>query len=340
MTPLPRLGMLSRMSLGLIIVLILVFPAIAFVTIPRARSFLTPMPTTLRRLMRESVEKAPVEGTAHLDLVYRRGLFGTRTLDLYEPLGPFHRDGEGDAEAEERQPLVVFLHGGSWIHGDKVTLRVVDRLLRRMREAGYYVAAVNYTASLLRGFEGPVQNIRCAVRWLARQAQRFGYDEHNMGLYGVSAGGHLALLLGSTMQTEELSLAFIFAECAPTDLVGMRDGDAYESSRNFRVFTEKRLLELSPIHHVRPDLPPILLFHGGKDQTVHIRQSQRYAAALEAVGADVELVTYPQGDHAFLNLGDDQWYEQETRGLAYFDTHFRAHLHSRREEARSPDSPP
>ncbi|NBC29332.1 MAG: prolyl oligopeptidase family serine peptidase, partial [Spirochaetes bacterium] len=103
-----------------------------------------------------------------------------------------------------------------------------------------------------------------------------------------------------------------------------------ESSRNFRVFPEKRLRELSPIHYVRADLPPILLFHGGRDQTVHIRQSQRYAAALQAVGADVELVTYPQGDHAFLNLSDEEWYEQETRGLAYFDAHFRAQLDSKR----------
>jgi acetyl esterase/lipase len=320
------------MSLGIIILAILLLPAVAFVTMPRTRSLLTPMPITLRRLMRESQEKPPVEGVAHVDLVYRRGLLGTRTLDLYEPLGPFAEGG--------RAPLVVFLHGGSWIHGDKITLRVVDRLLRRMREAGYFVAAINYTASLLRGFGGPVENTRRSIRWLARHAERFGYDPHNIGLYGVSAGGHLALLVGSAMKEDhELSFAFIFGECAPTDLIGMRDGDAFASSRNFRVFSERRLRELSPISYVRSDLPPILLFHGGKDQTVHLRQSQRYAAALEAVGADVELVTYPQGDHAFLNLTDDQWYEQETRGLSYFEKHFRAKAQARMAEKDTVDAP-
>ncbi len=310
-------------KVAVIIVLILVLVAAGFIFIPAAQALIVPMPGALRKMVRESERKAPVDGVVHGDLVYRASWAGRRRLDLYEPLAPY---------PDGRAPIVVFLHGGSWVHGDKITIRVVDRFLERMRRAGYFVAAVNYTTSVLRGFEGPVENTRRAVEWLAARADEYGFDAHNIGLYGVSAGGHLGLLAGSTMEADAYGFAFLFGECAPTDLVAMRDGDAFSHSVTFRFFRERRLRELSPMSYVRADLPPVLLYHGGADQTVHLRQSERYAAALREAGADVELVIYPEGDHAFLNLTDDVWYEQETRALEYFARKFAA-----RARERAPD---
>lgn len=302
------------MRIAAVVLLVVVAAAAAFVFVPAVQGIVVPMPGTIRELVEESEEKTPVDGVVHRNLVYTGTDADEQRLDIYEPLAPF---------SDGQSPLVVFLHGGSWIHGDKITIRVVDRFLRRMREAGYTVAAVNYTTSVLRGLRGPLENTRDAVLWLADQAPRFGYDEHNIGLYGVSAGGHLALMAASTMEQEGFTFAFVFAECAPTDLIGMRDGDAFDHSIAFRAFPERRLRELSPIHHINQKLPPVLIFHGGQDQTVHVRQSERYAEALEAAGLPVELVIYPEGDHAFLNLSDEMWYKQETRGLAWFDRRFR-----------------
>jgi len=78
-----------------------------------------------------------------------------------------------------------------------------------MREAGYFVAAVNYTTTVLGGINGPVENTKAAVRRLAEEADRFGYDPQNMGLYGVSAGGHLGLLAGSTMESDAFSFTAV-----------------------------------------------------------------------------------------------------------------------------------
>jgi acetyl esterase/lipase len=287
--------------------------AAVFLFVPGFRGLLMPMPNTVQSMVRESRNKPPVEGVVHRDLVYRDVRLKEHHLDLYEPLGEF---------SAGRPPVVVFFHGGSWIHGDKITIRIIDRFLRRMRKRGYFVAAVNYTTWLHKGLEGPLENSRAAIEWLASQAERFGYDPHNLGLYGVSAGGHLALMTGSTMRDEAYSFAFMFGECAPTDLVAMKEGEAFEHSAVFRVFSDDRLRELSPITYVDDDLPPVLLLHGGQDQTVHVRQSKRYAEALRKAGADVELIIYPEGNHAFLNLSDEIWYEQETRGLEYFARHF------------------
>jgi acetyl esterase/lipase len=250
----------------------------------------------------------------HLEVPYKGGVFRTYALDIYEPLIRF-RDGEA--------PVVVFFHGGSWIKGDKVTIRVVDRFLTRMRSRGYFVIAVDYTTSPLRGISGPLKNTKAALRWIAAEAQEYGYNPGQVGLYGVSAGGHLALMALSTMEQSDFSVSFAFIECAPTDLVGMRDGEAFENASVFKLFPERRLRELSPIHYASADLPPILIFHGDQDRTVDISQSQRYVQAVEAAGGEAELVRYPGGDHVFLNFSDEMWYEQESRALAFFAREFR-----------------
>lgn len=291
--------------------------AMTSLSLPAVQGLLTPTPKTIRSLVAESKGKGPVEGTVHLDLVYKAGLTRRHRLDIYEPL----------ASHDESAPLVVFFHGGSWIHGDKATIRIIDRFLRRMREAGYFVAAVNYTTSIYRGIEGPLENAEAAVEWLSERATKFGYDRNRMGLYGVSSGGHVALMLASRISTGGTSgrlplPAFVFAECPPTDLVAMKQGDAFEHSESFRIFREKRLFSLSPIYHVTADLPPVVLYHGEADRTVHIRQSERYAEALAGVGGEVELVRYPEGNHAFLNLPDEDWYRQETLALDYFERYF------------------
>ncbi|MCK4516613.1 MAG: alpha/beta hydrolase [Spirochaetaceae bacterium] len=295
---------------------LIAIPAVLLIalSLPWVQRVFIPMPDAMDRLEAESRRKPQAEPPVHSDLVYRRTFLRSHRLDIYEPLGPF---GPG------RAPVVIFLHGGSWIHGDKVTIRVVDRFLSRMREAGYFVIAPNYTTSVLRGLDGALENAEAAIRWVVDHAEEYGYDPRNIGLYGVSAGGHLALVAASTMVPSDFSFSFVFAECAPSDLVAMREGEAFEHSGNFRFFRLSRLEELSPVNLVSAALAPILLFHGGADQVVAIEQSERYAEAATSAGVHVEFVRYPEGDHGFLNLPDEVWYQQETRALGFFADQFR-----------------
>jgi acetyl esterase/lipase len=287
-------------------------------SLPSVQRVFIPMPEAMDRLEAESRRKPRAEPPVHLDLVYRRTFLRAHRLDIYGPLRPFDFG---------RAPVVIFLHGGSWIHGDKVTIRVVDRFLSRMRGVGYFVIAPNYTTSVLRGLDGPLENARAAIGWVVDHAGEYGYDPQNIGLYGVSAGGHLALLAASTMAASTalppgFSFSFVFAECAPSDLIALRDGEAFDHSDALRFFRPSRLEELSPVNLVSAALPPVLLFHGGADQVVAIAQSERYAEAVRAAGVHVEFVRYPEGDHGFLNLPDEVWYQQETRALDFFAEQF------------------
>ncbi|MFW6292187.1 MAG: alpha/beta hydrolase [Spirochaetota bacterium] len=317
------------------VLLAIPFALLLGASLPQVQALYLPSPDLVRRLVAESEAMPPAPPVVHRDVVYHRGLLQAHRLDVYEPTAPWEpgaggvsevggATGVGGATDAARPPVVVFFHGGSWIQGDKVTIRVVDRFLARMRGAGYFVVAVNYTTSIARGLAGPVENARRAVRWVAAQADSYGWDAHNMGLYGVSAGGHVALMAASTLELSDASLAFAFIECAPTDLVEMREGDAFERSNVFGLFPESRLRALSPVTHVNAELPPILIFHGGRDLTVAMDQSELYVEAVRGAGGRAELVRYPEGDHAFLNLPDETWYEQETRALAFFDQAFSA----------------
>ena len=303
------------------------------VTLAPVQAMVTPMPGVVQQLVIDSLAKPPAPPPVHLDVVYRRGVLRSHRLDIYAPLGDDaterEQTGEGGAVAGGAAPVVVFFHGGSWVRGDKVTIRVVDRFLTRMREEGYYVVAVNYTTSVLRGLRGPVQNAQAAIDWIVENADAYQWDARRIGLYGVSAGGHVALMAASQMPPERFAFAFI--ECAPTDLIAMRDGDAFEQSSVFRIFPERVLRELSPIHLVAGDLPPVLVFHGDADRVVHVNQSIAYVAALRSAGGTAELVIYPDGDHAFLGFPDHVWYQQESRALDFFRREF-----ARREPVRAP----
>src|SRR6056297_7149 len=112
--------------------LALPFAVIASVAFPIVQEMFLPSPGVVRELVLESRARPPAEPVVHRDIVYASRRFGEQRLDIYEPTVAYR---------EGRAPVVVFLHGGSWIRGDKITIRVVDRFLSRMRDAGYFVVA-------------------------------------------------------------------------------------------------------------------------------------------------------------------------------------------------------
>ncbi len=321
------------------------------IALPLTQRFFLPPPETITRLIAYSRNQpAPAEPVLY-DVEYHSDLLRRYRLDIYGPLdgsaaspadaSPADDSPTGNAPPDvsaafrAAAPVIVFYHGGSWLRGDKITIRVIDRFLRRMRSRGWYVVSVNYTTSLLRGIGGPVGLARSAYGWVVENADLYGWDSSRIGLYGISSGGHVALMTAASPGKEFSSLpngftdssrtrpAFVLAECAPTDLVAMREGDAFENSGSFRLFPRRRLKKLSPIQRVSPHMPPVLLYHGDADRTVDVDQSIRYAAALNDAGGDAELHIWPGGDHAFLNYSDAQWDEQEQIALRWMEERFR-----------------
>src|SRR5205823_8686811 len=109
-------------------------------------------------------------------------------LDLYRP-----------PKAEGPVPLVIWVHGGGWQNGDKSRTPALDLLAR-----GYAVASINYRLSQHAPFPAQIHDCKAAVRFLRAHAAEYRLDPDRVGAWGMSAGGHLVALLGTSDGVKEL----------------------------------------------------------------------------------------------------------------------------------------
>ncbi len=213
-------------------------------------------------------------------------------------------------------PIVVWLHGGGWMFGSRGGCPLAD-----LAQRGYAVASVSYRLSNIASpveFPAQLHDCKAAVRWLRHNAWRFGCDGERIGVLGVSAGAHLAALLGTTADDPELEgglgetgpssrVQAVVALFPPTDLLaleqsnpdhwgvklialGLLDGRPSERPRLAR--------SASPALHAGHDSSPFLIFHGRDDGLVPADQSERLHAALSAAGASSRLVLYDHLSHS------------------------------------------
>ncbi|MCS7032436.1 MAG: alpha/beta hydrolase, partial [Phycisphaerae bacterium] len=109
-------------------------------------------------------------------------------LDLYLPPKP-----------ETPLPVVVWIHGGGWSSGSKDNPPAV-----RLTSQGYAVASINYRLTDSATFPAQIHDAKAAIRWLRAHADHYGLDPARIGVWGASAGGQLALLLGVGADVPEL----------------------------------------------------------------------------------------------------------------------------------------
>ncbi len=136
--------------------------------------------------------QVPLEPT-YADLVYNAPKLPEerpQRLDLYLP-----------ESADGPVPLLIYVHGGGWLAGDKAA---VPDFLTGIPARGIALASVNYRFSQYMPFPAQIHDVKGAVRWLRAHADEFGLDSSAFGAVGESAGGHLVALLGTSAGVPEL----------------------------------------------------------------------------------------------------------------------------------------
>jgi|GEM_PF-62435 len=224
-----------------------------------------------------------------------------QALDLYLP-----------DQAHGVLPAILWIHGGAWECGDKYPCPV-----REFAERGYVVASIGYRLSDEAAFPGQLQDCKSAVRWLRAHADEYGIDPARIGVWGASAGGHLAALMGVAGRIREFDAGDHLDQSSEVQCVvnwfGPVDffdwGAPYSPSVDSPESPLYRLLggpfsqnlekarSACPLHYVHGHSAPFFNVHGDRDNIVPLVQSLRLHTALRDAGVDSTLQVIPGAGH-------------------------------------------
>ena len=186
-----------------------------------------------------------------------------------------------------------------------------------LTDRGYTLFMVRHGSAPYFQVPDAVADVRRALRYIRLHAADWHVDPNRLGVFGNSAGGHLALMLGTTSddgnQESEDSIdktsarvAAVVAYYPPVDLrQASFENKALLKESLSKVksgpldFDEGLQASVSPIVHVSPDDAPTLLIHGDKDLTVPLANSVRIHAAFQNENVKSELIVMEGAGHAF-----------------------------------------
>ena len=235
------------------------------------------------------------------DVVYGHKFGMALTLDVFQPED--HANGAG----------VLFMVSGGWF-SRWAPAEKMEGFTRPLTDKGFTVFVVRHGSSPKYALPEIVQDVRRSVRFVRLHAKEYGVDPNRLGVYGMSAGGHLALLLGTASDQGDANskdpvlrvndrVQAVVAWVPPTDLRTL----VWKAPESLPVYKNFPALDLpideaakvSPLMHVTPDDPPTLVLSGAKDKLVPIQQSKKIRAAFEAKHVPNKLLVYENSGHGF-----------------------------------------
>ncbi|MGH8530672.1 MAG: alpha/beta hydrolase fold domain-containing protein [Nevskiales bacterium] len=226
------------------------------------------------------------------DIVYSpAGWPETLLADVYRP------------KANGLQPGILLIHGGGWEAPDR--RGQMDSIAERLAERGYVVMNATYRFAPQYLYPAAVDDLREALKWLRQHAAEYGIRTDRVGVFGYSAGGHLAALLAVQNPRSSLRVQAAVIGGAPTDLRKYAGGKLVPQFLG-GTQTEKPALygKASPITYVTPDDPPVFIYHGGSDTLVSPDHAQDFKVALDKAGIKNELYILRGRGHVTAFLTD------------------------------------
>lgn len=230
-----------------------------------------------------------------------------QSLDLYLPL-----------HLKPPYPLVIWIHGGSWMYGDKGDSCSACQVLT----SKYAVASLNYRLDQESPFPSQIWDVKAAVRFLRAHAKQYNIDPDRIAVWGSSAGGHLAALLGTSGGVKALEgnegyknysskVQAAIDWCGPTDFNTAQSQAPSYCKIRFEGQTspvyvlmggrmdKESLAQASPVTYVNKDNPPFLIMHGDQDDAIPPAQSEELYKALLKAGVPATYYLLPGYGHAF-----------------------------------------
>lgn len=218
-----------------------------------------------------------------------------QNMDVYLPAG----------RSQEETPLLIYIHGGSWIGGDKSEFLQVKTILET-EFPGYAFVSLNYRlfdfATGRNGILDQEQDIITAFDYIESKLSEWNISD-DFVISGASAGGHLALLHAYKNNTSDLKAAVIFFP--PTDLTELYTFNNITALGLSALLggtpstANSTYLDVSPISHIDPSDVQTIFFHGDIDTVVPISQSQLLEQKLKSENVRHQFTTVQGQGHGF-----------------------------------------
>jgi len=210
-------------------------------------------------------------------------------LDLYLPKG------------RKDFPVLFFVHGGGWIHGDRNFFGVYGTFATRLAELGIGAVVISYRLSPQVMHPGHIKDVARAFTWTYKNIAKHGGRADRIFLCGHSAGGHLVSLLATDEQylkAEGLDVRCIRGAIPLSGVYKIPDG----LFANVFGRDEQMRRLASPICHARADLPPFLIIYAESDLPTCDRMSCDFCKALQECNCRAETLEVKDRNHATIIL--------------------------------------
>lgn len=271
------------------------------------------------------VNEAPITvGSVQLDVLYKDEL----TLDIYTPT----------QQVYDKSPVVFYLHGGGWIGGIKESINFnrFNGAVNKLRSEGYYVISPEYTLATETHSPFPhcISDVFDVIEWASANADTYQFDTNNFGVFGESAGAHLAMMAAYCQKDslENTQLNYVVDVYGPTDLAALYNSqladsvktilsklptpleqkldiaqrifgfDPEEDTLTAQLFTDN----YSPIYFARKNNLPHLIIHGTDDIVVPIEQSEELVDELSQYSHPYEYHVLEGVNHGFIGADEVQ----------------------------------
>ena len=238
------------------------------------------------------------------------------TCDIYLP-----------KEEKASYPVVIHIYGSAWFSNSGKSQADLGTIVNALLKAGYAVVCPNHRSSMDAKWPAQIHDIRAVIRFVRGEAKKYKFDTSFVATSGFSSGGHLASTAATTsglkqtkVGTYDIDLegtvgcfanesSSVNAACdwsGPVDLTAMDCGPGMSMGENSPedVLLDSKLAKepdkyrsLSATYYVNKNNPPIIIFHGEKDNVVPCCQGKMFYEKLVAAGVKTEATFVPEGGH-------------------------------------------
>ena len=224
-------------------------------------------------------------------------------------------------------PVVIHVYGSAWFSNSSKGAADLGTIVKALLDAGYAVVCPNHRSSGDAKWPAQIHDIRAVIRFVRGEAKKYKFDSSFVATSGFSSGGHLASTAATTSGTKKTKVgtvdidlegdlgnytkesSAVNAACdwsGPIDLTAMDCGEHMTMGAdspedvllNSKLDKEPdKYLSLSATTYIDKNDPPVIIFHGEKDNVVPCCQGRKFYELLQAAGVKTEATFVPEGGH-------------------------------------------